>query len=260
LGQQHLGILPASLRWEEVIALIAGGADVRAIAQATSAAAEASLKEWSQDRGTRCAFFLLAKIPLAAREADFAVALRKLGLRVGDKPNLVEISAAFLEAVDDRARRSGKWSDLGEIAAISGVESLRTVASRSLNDLFGDRSDSFDGTRDALAGLGTVKHFGFLAKDFFARLIRRHLDYYLSRALPAQIDRRFASLREHLDFDRSLERHCRETAHIITRFAGEWHSKAEFEGGIDERKAGGFIFEAFRKIEGELSRRREAVA
>jgi hypothetical protein len=35
--------------------------------------------------------------------------------------------------------------------------------------------------------LATVKQFGVLARDFFARLTRRHLEYYLSRELSKHV-------------------------------------------------------------------------
>jgi hypothetical protein len=254
VGHQRIGVLPATRHWRAVIELIAGGADVGLVAAATSNAAEASLSVYSDDAAVRRAFYLLTQIPLAARTDDFGASLRRLGLPVNE-PNLIQISASYLEAIDKAAGRHR--SDLGEIAALSAVESLQAIAGRSLNTLFGSFSGSVGETQKVLADLGTVKQFGFLARDFFARLVRRHLDYYLSRELPNHvgINQRFASLREHKAFEDGLEVHCREAAHIVTRFAGEWFSKTNFEGGITEAKAGRFVHVAFKKLRKELGLR-----
>ena len=86
-------------------------------------------------------------MPLAARDPDFAVRLRELGLEVGSSPELLEIIGAFSEAIDAHTP-------------------------------VGERSD-----QQAIGRLATSKQFSDLARDFFARLTRRHLTYYLSREL-----------------------------------------------------------------------------
>jgi hypothetical protein len=257
MGHQHFGVLPATKKWQAVIALIAGGAPLPELAAAISTAAEASLEDYSNDRVVRRTFFLLTQIPLAARKPDFVAALGRVGLQA-DNPNLIRICIAYLEEIDRVSVRHR--SDFGEMAALSAVESLQAVAGRSLNDLFGVHSSSADATQQALADLATVKQFGLLARDFFSRLLRRHLDYYLSRELPNHVgvNNRFSSVREHRDFENALELHCREAAHITTQFAGEWLSKANFEGGVTEKKVGGFLWIAFQKLRREIEVRGKA--
>lgn len=255
MGHQRVGKLPATRQWNAVIDLIAGGADVSSIAAASADAAESSLAAYSDDRTVRWAFFLLTQIPLAARQDDFTGALKKLGLEV-DRPDLIQISVAFIKAVDERVAR--RRSDLGEMVALSAAESLQSVAGHSLDDLFGVQANAPDRTKEVLAGLATVKQFGVLAEDFFDRLLRRHLGYYLSRELPRHVgvSRRFSSCREHDEFEKAFTMHCREAARITFRFAGEWLSKTNHEGGIDEKRAGGFVFIALDKLRRELRQRR----
>jgi hypothetical protein len=116
--------------------------------------------------------------------------------------------------------------------------------------------------RAALARLASATHFGVLGHDFFTRLTRRHLDYYLSRELPNHVGatERFRSLREHIAFEEALDRHCREAAEIAREYSGEWFSKHVYEGGIDPAKAGGGLQYAFKKVEDELRVRRERYA
>jgi hypothetical protein len=257
MGHQRLGSLPTSKKWRHVVELISGGADVGEVAAAASAAAELSMNTAAGDPAVRAAFFLLTQIPLAARKEHFAPELRTLGLKLSDQPSLVEIVSALADAVDRQARSKAGRTDFGEIAQLAATESLNAIAGRELPQLFGTPPES---VRNVLAGLATVKQFSVLARDFFARLARSHLDYYLSRELPKHVgvNSRFQTLREHKQFEEALDLHCRETSRIIKEFSGEWFSKQNYEGGIDLTKAGGFVHVAFDKIRRELRRRRDA--
>ena len=82
---------------------------------------------------------------------------------------------------------------------------------------------------------------GELAREFFASLTRRYLDYYLSRELSQHVgpQRRLPTITVHVDFNQALELHCREASRIVEDFAGSWYTKAQFQGGItpDRRAA-----------------------
>jgi hypothetical protein len=259
MGHQHLGTLPGSRKWRQVLQLISGGADVQDIAAATSAAAENQMVDASNDPAVKHAVWLLTQIPVAARKEDFASELRKLGLRIGDRPTLMEVAAAMTDAVDRCVGKTGGRTDLGEMAQLSAVESLNAVAGRELPDLFGATPEK---AKAALGGLGTVKQFAVLARDFFARLSRRQLSYFLSRELSQHvgINSRFHTVRDHRDFENALDLHCREASRIIKEFSGEWFSKHIYEGGISEAKAGRFAHVVFQKLREELRHRRGAHA
>lgn len=258
LGHQRLGTLPRTKKWQRVVEMIGGGADMRDIAEATSAAAERDMIDAGKDEALRHAFWLLTQIPLAARMGEhFIPELRMLGLKLSDRPSLVEIVTALTDAVDRHVRTTGGRTDLGEMAQLSAAESLNAVASRELPGLFGT---SFEDVRGALAGLGTPDQFSVLSRDFFARLTRRHLGYYLSRELPNHVGvgKRFQTAREHKEFEGALDTHTRETARIVKEFSRDWFSKSNYEGGIDQDKAARFGHVAFDKIRRELRKRRDA--
>ena len=105
-----------------------------------------------------------------------------------------------------------------------------------------------------------LKQFAVLARDFFARLTRRHINYYLSRELSKHVGpgRRFPSVREHRVFEDALDLHCRQATRVIKEYSGEWLSKQNYEGGIDPGKAGRYVSYASEKIRAELRRRRNA--
>jgi hypothetical protein len=255
MGHQHLGTLPRSKRWLDVVALISAGADVQRVAAATSTAAERQMIDASNDPTVKCAFWLLTQIPQAAKKEHFEAELRKLGLSIRDQPSLIEIAAAMNAAIDQKIATTGGRSDLGEMAQLAAVESLSAVAGRELYGLFGAAADK---TQATLAGLGTVQQFAVLARDFFSRLARRQLAYYLSRELSNHVGEgsRFRTVREHAEFEAALDLHCREVSRIVKEFSGEWYSKKNHEGGIDQATAGRFAHIAFKKIRDELKARR----
>src|SRR5215467_6734188 len=122
MGHIRLGTLPKTQKWNQVLSLIAGGADVERIAAASADAAEHGFERAAQDEGLAHAFWLLTQIPQAARQSNFSERLWQLGLNVSSKPSLLEIVAAFTGAVDHHLRESGRRSDLGEMAQHAACE------------------------------------------------------------------------------------------------------------------------------------------
>lgn len=112
MGHQHLGTLPGSLKWRQVVDLIGGGANVQDIAAATSAAAESQLGEASDDLAVKHSTWLLTQIPIAARSDKFGPELRRLGLRVSNAPTLSEIIVAMGVAIDREVGRTGGRTDV----------------------------------------------------------------------------------------------------------------------------------------------------
>ena len=257
MGHQRIGTLYASKKWNAVIALITGGASAADVAAETAIAAERSLQDASGNPSLRHAFWLLTQIPLAARKASFADALRELGMVVGNAPNLLEIGAAMLAAIDRASSKARRRDDLSEIASKAAVESLVMLAGRSEASLFGT-AYAADEAQAALRALSTTRQFGVLARDFIGRLINSFTGYFLSRALPLHVggEKRFQSIRDHHLFNAAVEQHCRETSLIVEQFACEWYSKTNHEGEITPKKAGGFLHVAIGKVMSELKMRR----
>ncbi len=250
-------MLHATRKWQDVIALITGGASAAEIAAETALAAEQSLKRASRNQMLRHAFWLLTQIPLAARKENFAEALRELGLAVGNAPNLIEIGAAMIAAIDRVSFTTQRRDDLSEIASKAATESLIGVAGRSEESLFGATYGA-DDARAALRRLSTNRQFGILAREFMTRLITSFTGYFLSRTLPLHVgvQKRFQSFRDHHAFEQAIARHCQETSLIMEQFACEWFSKTNYEGGITPKKAGDFLHVAIEKVTAELAYRR----
>ena len=79
MGHTRLGNLPRTRKWQEVVALIEGGAGCAQVANATITAAERGLNLAAEDKGLVETLWLLTQLPLAARHDDFAGALRSVG-------------------------------------------------------------------------------------------------------------------------------------------------------------------------------------
>ena len=129
----------------------------------------------SSDATVRHTFWLLAKIPLAARETNFEHALHGLGLEARTTSTLADLICQLMEAVDRHTAETGNRTDYGEIAQLSAAEALEAVVGREMRELVGTDVRAM---QSALASFATVRQFAVLARDFFARLTRRHLNYY----------------------------------------------------------------------------------
>jgi hypothetical protein len=132
------------------------------------------------------------------------------------------------------------------MAQHAAAESLAALAGSELPTLFGQTSAD---VRMAIGKLAAPDRFARLAREFFARLTQRYLDYYLSRTLSDQVGpgRRLPSADDHVAFGTALEQHCREASRIVEAFAGGWFSKANFEGRLTPETARSFLFVALRE-------------
>jgi hypothetical protein len=252
VGHIRLGALPRTRKWTQVVALIAAGAGANQVAQATLEAAEDGLKKAATDKGLLESFWLLTQIPFAARTPDFSNSLGQCGLDVPSSPGLVEITTAFVKAVDAVLPNNSGRTDIGEMAQMAAVETISQVIGQRTQSMFGVSSTE---VQAAFAQLTTVKNFGSFARAFFGRFTNKCLDYHLSRTLFNHIGegKRFPGLAQYSDFAEALGKHCHEAAKIVETYAGEWCSKMNWlHGGISRKNTAGFVSYAVTKMIAEL--------
>ena len=253
MGHIRLGNLPRTRKWIQVLDLIGGGAGTPEVAAATMDASQRGLTNAAKDPGLVHTFWLLTQVPLAARSENFVAGLRKLGLEVSNTPSLLEVVGAFTGAVDTHLRRSRGRTDLGEMAQMAASEALTALGRPQTETLFGTTATD---VQQAFKSFSTTKQFSSLAKEFFSRLGKKYLTYFLSRELSNYVsgNGRFTSIDKHAEFNEALELHCRQASRIIEEFSGGWFSKTNFEGGITPEKAAGFVHVALKKLRAELVR------
>jgi hypothetical protein len=258
MGHVRLGVLPKSRKWRQVVDELRLGAGIGEIAGLAAEAAETSLQAAAGDPAFLHSFWLLTQVPLAARGPAFAEDLARLGINVTGPPSLMTVVAAMSAAVDRHAREYGGRTDLGEMAQMAAVESLTATVAPALPSLFGPSPEEVQRAIGRLAG---GDRFAALAREFFARLTQRTLDYYLSRELSRHIGagERFRDDGARSQFDQALDRHCREASRIVEEFAGGWYGKNVYQGeGLTQDDVRRFAPVAFKKVRAELRKRRDA--
>ena len=255
MGHLLLGRLGATKRWKDVVELLRAGASVAELAEATAQAAESELQSAKGDPGVGYTVWLLTQLPLAARSPKFVARLGELGFDTGAEQSILGLVAGFTKAVDQHVSVSTNRTDFGELARQAAVESLIAIAGAGLPSLF--RSTAEDVQRE-LGKLASKDRFAGLARDFFARLTQKTLDYYISRELPNHVGpgKAIANTDQQIAFNAALALHCREASLVVEEFAGGWYSKASFKGDITPSQAQGFTDYALKKMRDELRVRR----
>jgi hypothetical protein len=255
MGHIRLKRLPTSKRWNEVVELLRVGGSVADLAGAAAEAAEIELNRAKGDPGFGYTIWLLTQVPLAARAPNFPARLVELGFDPGAEQSIFSLVAGFSKAVDRNSARRADRTDLGELARQAAAESLSYFVGSGTPSLFD--STAQDVQRE-LAHLATRHGFAGLARDFFARLTFKTLDYYVSRELPKHVGpgKAVASIDGQIAFRRALEKHCREASVIVQEFAGGWFSKSNYRNTLKPTTAQNFADYALKKMHDELRARR----
>jgi hypothetical protein len=255
MGHLRLGKLPAGKQWNEVVALLRAGGSVADLAAATAAAAEHELIGAKGDPALAHTVWLLTQLPLAARSDQFGAKLGELGFDAGADQSVLALVAGFTKAVDRQVAGTNHRTDLGELARQAASESLSSLIGTGTPSLFGTTAE---GMQRDLGQLATKDRFAGLARDFFARLTQKTLEYYISRELPNHVGpgKSIGSIDQQVAFRRALEKHCREASLIVEQFAGGWYSKSQ--GTLTPASAQGFADYALTKMRDELRARRGA--
>jgi hypothetical protein len=199
------------------------------------------------------AVWLLVRIPLAARSADFAAALRGCGMDVGDDPGVLDVAVGYSLAVDAKMPNGAGRTDLGEMAQNAGVETINATLDPRTSSLWGSGPED---VRRAFAALATAAQFGTLARRFFGRFVFKCLSYMLSKTLPDHIGegKRFRTVADQTRFVKAVEVHCAEAAVRVEEYAGDWFSLHRFQtaGDIGRAETRRFLGYAMEKLTTEL--------
>ncbi len=253
MGHVRLGLLPRSKAWKEVVGLIAAGADVPQVANATISAAESAFTYVMNDLGYTEAVWLMTQLAISAKKTDILAHLNSVGISLPTDATLPDVTTAISEALDRATDASGKRSDLGVLASRALNGAVIDALSPKLHSLFPSDPDTM---RAALSTLGKQKEFGEFSRGFFARLANESLQYFLSKTLNTHLGEgmRFATMNQKAQFDTALQTHTREASLIVEKFSAEWFSKNRFEDGgdISRKKSDGFAGYALKKMKDEL--------
>ena len=256
MGHIRLGTLSQSKKWREVVELLGSNASLEDIAEASAHAAELDLARASNDPSFQFISRLLVELPLMARSPGFHDSLAEMGFVSNATDSVPKLLSEISNAIDQNAYDLGQSSDLGALAQSALLETLSTKLRDGLPSLFAPEPHEI---RRALGQFSGGQRFAELARDFFARLTYKSLDYYLSRELANHTGagKRFLSDAERVSFERALFQHTFETSKIVEEFAGGWYGKTIWkEQNLSPASINKFTGFAFKKIRSELGRRR----
>lgn len=258
MGHIHLGVLPGTRKWRDVVGLLEGLAHSNEVIAAAAAAAEADLQRAADDPTFVESVRLLAAIPRAAAGRTLVGSLAELAVATSPQPQLLELIAAVGTRLDEVAGRAARRTDFGEMAR-------RALLSSFAEHIGGAQPSHFEAApedlRAALHRFAQPRGFTDLARGYFTHLLSQTLGFWLDRTLSAQVGpgRRFAHVGERRAFDAALAQHCHEATRIIQEFSAGWYGKMYQRGGpITGQDATVLGAVALKKITAELRRKRDA--
>lgn len=252
MGHIHLGVLPQSRKWRDVIDLLSGEATPDIVIAASARAAERDLLHAAQDPVFVESVRLLLLIPFAARSKNFGNALRAEGLKFTGEINLFSLVNAAMTLLDAVRRAESPCSDLGELSARALARTLGDCIGGELPGLFEVTPADVQLTARKLS---YSKGIAFVCRSFFGALVGTTLSYWLDRDLPLHVGagQRFESVAARGAFDIALRQYSSEATRIIQEFSGGWYGKALHEKGtIGTQDAKVFGAVALKKICAEL--------
>jgi len=249
MGHVLLKRLPKSRTWQKVASLVANGADVEKVADATIRASEKALTTAQHDTGFCEAVHILTQLAVAASKEDPAAHLAKIGVHIPKDASLPEVIVALNDAMDRRLAGTKERSDFGEMAQRSLIRAVTQHLKARLPELFAPTEND---VRSALLDLRKKKSFGELSRSFFAHVSNEFMGYFLSKTLSSHIGegQAFATTNQVMQFQLAMKQHCDESSVIVEKYSGDWYSKHNFEeaGDISRESAGGFGWYALEKM------------
>jgi hypothetical protein len=256
MGHIRLGRLPKTRSWQKVVSLLGSGeAPPAAVADATLRAAIRLRPILEREIGLIEAFHFLGQICYAARSEEFFDRCSGLGIDLGEETNRA-VPLAFLaaagNALESKVRGSQGRTLFSDIALQAFREALTRAVNTRPDSLFGHSEEEL---RRTFKELSRTQNFNTVSRDFFSSFLRRTLGYFLGKEIHNHIGkgRALSEYQKTEEFESALKHYCDERAVIVERFAGEYTSKQNWHGDLNEETARRFIFVAVKKLTEELS-------
>jgi len=253
MGHIHLGVLPGTRRWKDVVELLVDGAPPRRVIAASAHAAEKDLQRAAGNPVFSEAVKLLSMLPVAAKEDDFTDALSQLGLSVKPHPELFDILGSVSDRLDKRTQQAESDDDFAELVRRALLSNITTHVNDRLPRLIAATPSD---VQIAMRQTAAPREFAVYARGFFTRLLGETLRYWLDRELASHIgeDNYFADAGTRSDFDKALMQFCMEATFIVREFSAGWFQKRLYEDGeITKRAATAYGAVALKKIREELA-------
>ena len=255
MGHIRLGRLPKTRSWDKVVSLLGEGIpDAPELAEATFNAAVGLRPTLESEPGLVQSFHFLAQLCYAARDDEFFSKCRNLGIDLSEEANRttpLAFLASAARALSDRVSSIRGRTLFSDIAQQAFREALTQAINRQPASLFGKSEAEL---RRSFRELSATPKFNSVARDFFSSFLRRTLHFFLSKELHNHIGAGLGipTYNATAEFETALTKYCDERALIIEQFAGEYTSKQNWHGHLDEEAARRFIYVAVKKLTEEL--------
>jgi hypothetical protein len=253
MGHNRLGSLPRTLKWRQVIELIgADSANANRVAAITADAADERFREAGNDPAVAYCVWVLARLVVAARAPNFVQAINGLGITAQPNSTVPELVSLIGEHV--RREQAGlPWQGhFGDFAALALRTALTETIATQGRTLFGSTSED---VHRAFQAYSSSTRFGELARRFFADFTSRALQSFVDRELRRHIGTdAVPTVSSSTAFLEALNTHSWQASVIVQRFAGDWHSKSNWEsrGEISREEVQRFVGQSLRKLRSEL--------
>ena len=255
MGHIRLGRLPKTRHWSGVFNVLeSDDITVGALARETAKAAEQQFASLENNSAVNYCFWVLLRIATASRSNDFTEELKN---SLGIKSDKISSGLGFVQqvsvTVSKEIRERSEPSAFVRFAELSLREVLSANIIEQSQSLFGT---SLEDIQSACKAFSTKKNFGQVAKQFYATLMSRSIQYLTDKEISNYINSNgsITSPSQAVQFEKALNLYCLQSAKIIEDFAAGWFSKHNWENNNDitEDSAKGFTSYALQKIQMEL--------
>ncbi len=254
MGHIRLGELPRTKKWRDVVALIGEGtATPQEMVLAINKVADDRLRALEDDRALSYLYWLLTRVTWLARTKTFLADLQAEGVRLPGQVSGLSFLGQLGEMAARQVRRRCTPSVFSELAVRSFKETVGKAIHDRANTLFGT---TLEDVRHAFKEISTPRGFSRVARDFFGGYLVGFFEFVISKESTVHVGwtRGFRDTAALAEFEQSLRAYCHQVTGILEDFSGEWYSKHNWLGDINEQQAQRFVAYAITKIRSELGR------
>ncbi len=167
----HLGVLPETRKWREVVDLLDDAAAPDAVIAAAAIAAERDFTRATDDGVFIEAIRLLARLPDATTSADLEEGLGGIGITVPSDPGLIDLVVGLGMRLD-HISPPGRGSDFTELARGALLATITREIGAGLPRLLEPTPDDL---QIALRRFGRPHAFAALVRAYFTTLLSQTL-------------------------------------------------------------------------------------
>ncbi len=252
MGHLHLGHLPRTHHWKQVIALLDNGAEIPDLASSSVNAASKGLQNIPSDGGFAAIVSYIFELAKASWSSDISDSLSYIGIGSNSQKTSIDFISTIANNLSDRLSPVYPRSDVGKIAQDSFLETLSKQITGKTGSLFDEDSQSAKSLTESFRGNG----FKNLMHEFYATFTSRYLSYHLGRELANHvgIGKRFQDIDSHTEFSNAFSHYCRQTIRITDEFTPGWVGKSIYEGTLSKEAVSRYVYVAFKKITSEFEK------